>query len=45
MPAIVVLAMALLPVKIVAREFGAAMAFGVVMDLIEIPPSVRLRVT
>jgi hypothetical protein len=37
--------MAWLSVAIVAAEFGAGMAFGVVMDLIEIPAFARLRIS
>jgi hypothetical protein len=40
---ILVIATASLPVSVVAGEFGAAMAFGVVIDLIEIPVFARLR--
>jgi hypothetical protein len=39
------IAMASLPVAIVAGEFGAAMAFGVVMDLIKILAFARLRIS
>jgi hypothetical protein len=37
--------MASLPVAIVAGEFGAAMAFGVVMDLIKIHVLARPRIS
>jgi hypothetical protein len=37
--------MAWLSVAIVAGEFSAAMAFGVVMDLIKIPAFARLRIS
>jgi len=40
-----VITMAWLSVAIVAAEFGAGMAFGVVMDLIEIPAFARLRIS
>jgi H+-transporting ATPase len=39
------IAMAPLPIAIVASEFGAAIAFGVVMDLIKIPVFARLRIS
>jgi H+-transporting ATPase len=39
------IAMASLPVAVVAGEFGAALAFGVVMDLIKIPVFARLRIS
>jgi H+-transporting ATPase len=39
------IAMAPLPVAIIAAEFGAALAFGVVMDLIKIPVFARLRIS
>jgi H+-transporting ATPase len=39
------IAMAPLPIAIIAAEFGAALAFGVVMDLIKIPVFARLRIS
>jgi H+-transporting ATPase len=39
------IAMARLPVAIIAAELGAALAFGVVMDLIKIPVFARLRIS
>jgi len=39
------IAMAPLPIAIIAGEFGAALAFGVVMDLIKIPVFARLRIS
>lgn len=42
---IVVIAMASLPVAIVAGEFGAAMAFGVVVDLMKMSAFGRLRIS
>jgi H+-transporting ATPase len=38
-------AMAPLPVAIIASEFGAAVVFGVVMDLVKIPVFARLRIS
>lgn len=43
--AILVIAMASLPVAIVAGEFGAAMAFGLGMDVIKIPVFARVRIS
>jgi H+-transporting ATPase len=43
--AILVIAMASLPVAIVVGESGAAMAFGVVIDLIKMPVFARLRIS
>jgi hypothetical protein len=37
--------MAPLPVAIIASEFGAAVVFGVVMDLVKIPVFARLRIS
>jgi hypothetical protein len=37
--------MAPLPMAIIAGEFGAALAFGVVMDLVKIPIFARLRIS
>ena len=39
------IAMAPLPIAIIAAEFGAALAFGVVMDLVKIPVFARLRIS
>jgi H+-transporting ATPase len=39
------IAMAPLPMAIIAGEFGAALAFGVVMDLVKIPVFARLRIS
>jgi H+-transporting ATPase len=39
------IAMAPLPIAIIAGEFGAALAFGVVMDLVKIPVFARLRIS
>jgi H+-transporting ATPase len=39
------IAMAPLPIAIIAGEFGAALAFGVVMDLVKIPIFARLRIS
>jgi H+-transporting ATPase len=39
------IAMAPLPIAIIASEFGAALAFGVVMDLVKIPVFARLRIS
>ena len=39
------MAMAPLPIAIIAGEFGAALAFGVVMDLVKIPVFARLRIS
>jgi hypothetical protein len=37
--------MAPLSIAIIAAAFGAALAFGVVMDLIKIPVFARLRIS
>jgi H+-transporting ATPase len=39
------IAMAPLSIAIIAAAFGAALAFGVVMDLIKIPVFARLRIS
>ena len=39
------IAMAPLPIAIVAGEFGAALTFGIVMDLVKIPVFARLRIS
>jgi H+-transporting ATPase len=39
------IAMAPLPVAIIASEFAAAIAFGIVMDLVKIPVFARLRIS
>ena len=39
------IAMAPLPIAIIGSEFGAALAFGVVMDLVKIPVFARLRIS
>jgi H+-transporting ATPase len=39
------IAMAPLPIAIIAGEFAAAFAFGVVMDLVKIPVFARLRIS
>jgi H+-transporting ATPase len=39
------IAMTPLPIAIIAGEFDAALAFGVVMDLIKIPVFARLRIS
>jgi H+-transporting ATPase len=39
------IAMTPLPIAIIAGAFGAALAFGVVMDLVKIPVFGRLRIS
>ena len=39
------IAMAPLPIAVIAGEFAAAIVFGVVMDLVKIPVFVRLRIS
>jgi H+-transporting ATPase len=39
------IAMTRLPIAIIAGEFGAAIAFGVVLDLVKIPLFARLRIS
>jgi H+-transporting ATPase len=39
------IAMAPLPIAIIASEFAAAIAFGVVIDLVKIPVFARLRIS
>jgi len=39
------IAMAPLPIAIIAGEFAAALAFGVVMDLVKIPVFARLGIS
>jgi H+-transporting ATPase len=38
------IAMAPLPIAVIASEFGAALAFGAILDLVKIPVLVRLRI-
>jgi hypothetical protein len=37
--------MAPLPIAIIACEFAAAVAFGMVLDVVKIPVFVRLRIS
>ena len=37
--------MAPLPLAIIASEFGAAVAFGAMLDLVKIPVFARLRIS
>jgi H+-transporting ATPase len=39
------IAMAPLPLAVIAAEFGAALAFGAILDLLKIPVLVRLRIS
>jgi H+-transporting ATPase len=39
------IAMAPLPLAVIAAEFGAAIAFGAVLDLVKIPVFARLRIS
>jgi len=45
MMAIYGIAMAPLPIAIIACEFAAAVAFGMVLDVVKIPVFVRLRIS
>jgi H+-transporting ATPase len=38
------IAMAPLPIAIIATEFGAAVAFGAILDVVKIPVFARLRI-
>jgi len=42
--AVLGIAMAPLPIAVVACEFAAAIAFGVVLDVVKIPVLARLRI-
>jgi H+-transporting ATPase len=42
--AVLGIAMAPLPIMLIASEFGAAIAFGVVLDVVKIPLFTRLRI-
>jgi hypothetical protein len=37
--------MAPLPLAVIAAEFGAALAFGAILDLVKIPVFARLRIS
>jgi hypothetical protein len=37
--------MAPLPLAVIATEFGAALAFGAILDLVKIPVFARLRIS
>jgi H+-transporting ATPase len=39
------IAMAPLPLAIIAAEFGAALAFGAILDVVKIPVLARLRIS
>jgi len=39
------IAMAPLPLAVIAAEFGAALAFGAILDLVKIPVLARLRIS
>jgi H+-transporting ATPase len=43
--AILGIAMAPLPVAVIASEFAAAIVFGVIIDLVKIPVFARLRIS
>jgi hypothetical protein len=37
--------MAPLPIAVIATEFGAAVAFGAILDVVKIPVFARLRIS
>jgi H+-transporting ATPase len=39
------IAMAPLPIAVIACEFAAAVAFGLVLDVVKIPVFIRLRIS
>jgi H+-transporting ATPase len=39
------IAMAPLPIALIATEFGAAFAFGAILDIVKIPVFARLRIS